>query len=180
MQLNCKFKQLERILRQMTTVISTNNANGRHTLEGGNRCNNMNDVILANDLVLPDVTPSVTLLVNHSPLSDLGKIIAKKYRSRSLQPTDPTPILINCDTSGPLNVTKGFIMCDTCGSIIRRNYLTSHRNSGACARLAEKREQQNKDIQRNNSTSQQSIGGTQACYTGPYVHLSINSDNITI
>jgi hypothetical protein len=72
--------------------------------------------------------------------SELNSIIASKYGYRSLEPTDPTPIMINCDLSGPLNVSKGFIMCDCCGSVIRKNYLNNHRESGACTRLVQKRE----------------------------------------
>ena len=98
-----------------------------------------------------------------SPFPNLSERILKKYNSRSLQPTDPTPIPISCDTTGPLTVTKGSIMCDICGSIIRKNYLNNHRNSGACERLKEKREP---------TPTQQIV------YNGPYVHLE-NNDKVS-
>lgn len=107
--------------------------------------------------------------LNYSPFANLSERIAKKYKSRSLQSTDPTPIMINCDTNGPLTVTKESIMCDFCGSIIRRNYLINHRNSGACARQAEKREQK---IMKNSRTSTD----PQTVYHGPYVRLIDNKN----
>jgi hypothetical protein len=97
-----------------------------------------------------------------SPFSNLSERIAMKYNSRSLQSTDPTPIMINCDTTGPLNISKGSIMCDICGSVIRKTYLMNHRNSGACDRLKEKREQ--------------IIPGPQSTYQGPYIHLENDSN----
>lgn len=75
-----------------------------------------------------------------SPFPDLDRMISEKYRRRVLQSGDPEPINIKCNTSGPLNVSKGYIMCDCCGSVIRTNYLKNHRSSGACMRSVEKQE----------------------------------------
>lgn len=178
------------------------------TINGDGGCQWMSsyrdDIILPNELVRSSGNLSLNGPVNPSPISELGEIIAKKYGSRSLMSTDPAPIKISCDTTGPLNVAKGFIMCDTCGSIIRRNYLTNHRNSGACARLAEKRNLQihedtvirqtehfRQGNQKSNVSMYQSIQSNdfslrgsngpipQSDYNGPYVHLSGSSDNIT-
>lgn len=102
---------------------------------------------------------------NYSSFDDLSERIAKKYKNRLIESTDPIPIMIKCDTTGPLTVTKGSVMCDSCGSIIRRNYLTNHRNSGACSRLTEKREQQ---ILKDNPPS---------TYIGPIIKLTNNSSN---
>lgn len=104
--------------------------------------------------------------LNYSPFSDLSERIAKKYEYRPLRSTDPMPIKLNCDTDGPLTINKESIMCNLCGSIIRKNYLTNHRESGACVRLAEKREQEYNYIPR-----------SQTIYNGPYVNLK-NSDDI--
>jgi len=90
-----------------------------------------------------------------SPFPDLDKMITERCGRRLLQSNDPEPINIKCNASGPLTVTKGYIMCDCCGSIIRRNYLTNHRNSGACMRSVEK---QKEKAQRSK-------------YQGPYVAL---------
>ena len=72
-----------------------------------------------------------------SPFPDLDKMISEKCGRRLLHSDDPGPINIKCNT---LIVTKDYIMCDHCGSVIRRNYLTNHRSSGACMRLVEKQQ----------------------------------------
>lgn len=113
-----------------------------------------------NDLSNPD----------YSPFANLSERIARKHKSRPLESTDPKPIMIECDMDGPLTVTKGSVMCNFCGSCIRRNYLTNHRSSGACARLAEKREQQ---IMKNNRLAHL----PQTVYRGPYVRLTDSSDD---
>jgi hypothetical protein len=86
--------------------------------------------------------------------SDISKIITEKYKNRPLTPSDPAPIMIPCNIDGPLNISKGVIMCDLCGSIIRKNYLQNHRKSGACSRAAEKIE-----IKSNK-------------YSGPYIQIN--------
>lgn len=188
----------------MATTVSANNGDRNYLWSGSFKSNSINEGMLPSELTIIEENTSLIESTNPSPISDLGKIIAKKYRSRSLMPTDPSPIMINCETVGPLNVAGGFIMCDACGSIIRKNYLTNHRSSGACMRLAEKRNQtlqddilprQNEPIkstnQRNNNITCQTnfLGevvskpviapGAGSTYNGPYVHLSNSNDNIT-
>jgi hypothetical protein len=80
-----------------------------------------------------------------SPYPDLDRMIFEKCGRRLVQSGDPEPIDIKCNTSGPLNVAKGYIMCDCCGSIIRSNYLKNHRKSGACIRSVEKQERKTQD-----------------------------------
>lgn len=73
-----------------------------------------------------------------SPYPDLDKMIYDKCGRRRLQIGDPEPINIKCEVNGPLDVAKGYIMCNNCGSVIRNNYLNNHRSSGACSRSVEK------------------------------------------
>jgi hypothetical protein len=108
----------------------------------------------------------------NSALGNIGELIAKKYRSRDLTPSDPAPITIDCDTKGPLNVAGGFIMCDGCGHIIRGNYLPNHKSSGACDRIAEKKRREQKILRR--LTSNNPTGLIQE-YDGPFVCLSDSS-----
>lgn len=103
--------------------------------------------------------------IPNSTLGNIGELIAKKYPSRELTASDPAPIMINCDTKGPLNVSGGFIMCDGCGHIIRANYLSNHKSSGACERIIEKKKQRKDSLVRNNIQ-----------YDGPYVSLSNSSE----
>lgn len=69
----------------------------------------------------------------------LDKMIAKKYPSRPVQPSDPSPIVITGNANGPLMVDSDRVLCDKCGHIIRKNYLTQHQESGACARAVERK-----------------------------------------
>jgi hypothetical protein len=112
----------------------------------------------------------------NSALGNIGELIAKKYRSRDLTPSDPAPITIDCDTKGPLNVAGGFIMCDGCGHIIRGNYLPSHKSSGACDRIAEKKRREQKNLPRPTQihTSNNPAGPIPG-YDGPFVCLSDSS-----
>lgn len=111
--------------------------------------------------------------MSNKALGNIGELIAKKYRSRNLTPSDPAPITINCDTKGPLNVAGGFIMCDGCGHIIRANYLPSHKSSGACDRIAEKKRREQKNLSQPTQTYT-SNNPTESIsdYDGPFVRLS--------
>lgn len=68
----------------------------------------------------------------------LGEMISKRYQNRNVIDTDPNPIEINCNINGPLPVSRKYILCDACGSVLRPNYLITHRESGACVRLINK------------------------------------------
>lgn len=81
---------------------------------------------------------SHTWLERH-PLSKFEDLIKERFPGREILDTDPAPISINCDRSGPLELTGGSILCDVCGGIIRQNYLQQHKNSGACRRKLEKK-----------------------------------------
>lgn len=115
-------------------------------------------IVVSNELMLQENK------LNYTFFDNLNEQISKKYKSRLVQSTDPVPIMIKCDITGPLTVTKGSIMCDFCGSIIRKNYLINHRNSGACARLQEKRKQQDLKCD------------SRLVYNGPYVNLKNSND----
>lgn len=83
---------------------------------------------------------------NYSHWSEfLDKIISQTYPSRPIDPADPSPITITDRATGPLLVDPGRVLCDKCGNIIRKSYLPCHRESGACARTAQRK----KDNQRN-------------------------------
>lgn len=111
-----------------------------------------------------------------SKLYDLNEIICKKYKNRLIEPTDLTPIEINCDLSGPLFVNGGSIMCDKCGSVIRQGYLTNHRNSGACNRLVEKR--QCKEKSRKKKAKSFDMLPINTGYVGPRVRLTFDNENL--
>ena len=84
----------------------------------------------------------------------LTEIISSKYTSRKVESHDPRPIRVSCDEVGPLLIRKGFLLCE-CGSIIRQSYYKEHKSSGACSRLATKR----------------NIKPITRQYGGPYVHM---------
>lgn len=71
----------------------------------------------------------------------IADLVAQKYQSRPIAPDAPQPIEITVTSEGPLSVSRGSVLCDICGSIVRQSYFSVHRSSGACARAAEKRKQ---------------------------------------
>lgn len=77
--------------------------------------------------------------IRRHPLSNFEHIISEKYPSRKISDKDPSPIFIDCNKTGPIRVSGGFVICDGCGGIIRENYLMKHRESGACDRRISKR-----------------------------------------
>lgn len=68
-------------------------------------------------------------------------LVAQKYQSYPIGPDTPQPIEITVTSTGPLSVNRGSVLCDLCGSIVRQSYFSVHQSSGACARAAERRKE---------------------------------------
>ena len=60
---------------------------------------------------------------------------------RPVSPSDPGPIEIKSEPTGPFHWSPNSVICTHCGSIIRENYLPAHRSTGACQRNIQKQAQ---------------------------------------
>jgi len=77
--------------------------------------------------------------------ANIERSINRIYKNQPITVNDPTPTIINCNIDGPINISKSHVMCDGCGKILRHRYLKQHKNSGACDRIIEKIQKQDKE-----------------------------------
>ena len=72
----------------------------------------------------------------------LEEVIARKYPPRKILDTDLQPQILQPYLSGPLYLKNGFILCEHCTNIIRANYASQHKSSGACQRNIQRAEKE--------------------------------------
>jgi len=65
-----------------------------------------------------------------------------KGAERIRRPIEEYGQYVDPNIVGPLMVTRGTVMCDQCGSLIRRNYFRQHQSSGACNRNVQRQKKQ--------------------------------------